>query len=51
MGHLTGKELYKQLGRKVDGLTVKVLWNENLYHTLKELYSEDDIDNLLTSCA
>jgi len=42
MGHLTGKALYQQLGAKIDGLTVRVPWNEALYAILKELYSEED---------
>lgn len=42
MGHLTGKDLYKKLGRKLDGMAVRVPWNDALYHLIKELYSEDE---------
>ncbi|MBN1608444.1 MAG: 4Fe-4S binding protein [Polyangiaceae bacterium] len=44
MGHLTGKRLYRALGHKVDGLSVRVPWNETLYALLKELYSEADAE-------
>jgi hypothetical protein len=36
MGHLVGKDvLYRELGKKIDGLTVKVPWNENFNSILK----------------
>ncbi len=44
MGHLVGKDVYRQLGKKIDGLTVRVPWNETLHAILKELYSEADAD-------
>ena len=38
MGHLAAKEaLYRKLGKKIDGLTVRAPWNENLRAILKEL--------------
>src|SRR5512146_1148478 len=42
MGHLVGKDLYRQLGTKVDGLPARAPWNEALYAILKELYSEEE---------
>lgn len=42
MGHLVGKDLYRQLGKKIDGLTVRAPWNEALYRILAALYSEED---------
>lgn len=39
MGHLTGKDIYKQLGRKIDGLTMRAPMNGTFYNILKELYS------------
>lgn len=42
MGHVVGKDVYRQLGRKIDGLTMRAPWSESLYAILKELYSEDD---------
>jgi ferredoxin len=38
MGHMAGKDLYRRLGKKIDGLTARVPWNETLYAILKELY-------------
>jgi ferredoxin len=42
MGHLAGKDLYRALGRKIDGLTTRAPWNAQLHAVLRELYSEDD---------
>ncbi len=44
MGHLVGKDLYRQLGRKIDGLTMRAPWNDALYAILKELYSAEDAE-------
>jgi NAD-dependent dihydropyrimidine dehydrogenase PreA subunit len=44
MGHMAGKELYRQLGRKIDSLTFRAPWNESLHAILKELYSEEEAD-------
>jgi ferredoxin len=44
MGHLVGKDLYRQLGAKVDGLTARAPWNEALHAILRELYSEGEAD-------
>ncbi len=44
MGHLVGKDIYRKLGKKVDGLTVRVPWSETLFSILKELYSTDEAD-------
>ncbi|MBI5478207.1 MAG: 4Fe-4S dicluster domain-containing protein [Deltaproteobacteria bacterium] len=42
MGHLVGKDVYRELGRKIDGLTVRVPWSETLRTILTELYSAED---------
>jgi ferredoxin len=42
MGHLVGKDAYRQLGKKIDNLTVRAPWNDKLFAILKELYSEDE---------
>lgn len=42
VGHLVGKDVYRRLGAKLDGLSARVPWNEQLFAILKELYSEDD---------
>jgi ferredoxin len=44
MGHLVGKDLYRRLGKKIDGLTIRAPWNETFYAILKELYSEEDAE-------
>ena len=44
MGHMVGKDLYRKLGKKIDGLTIRAPWNETLYNILKELYTEEEAD-------
>lgn len=44
MGHLVGKDLYRQLGKKIDNLTVRAPWNDTLYVILKELYSAEEAE-------
>ena len=47
MGHLVGKDLYRALGAKLDGLSVRVPYNDALHALLAELYSADDADLIL----
>lgn len=42
MGHTVGKDVYRALGRKIDGLTVRAPWSDTLRAILEELYSEED---------
>ena len=44
MGHLVGKDLFRKLGEKIDGLEMRAPWNEKLYAILKELYSPEEAD-------
>jgi ferredoxin len=44
MGHLVGKDLYRQLGKKIDNLTVRAPWNDTLYAILKELFSAEEAE-------
>ncbi|HEY3352437.1 MAG TPA: 4Fe-4S dicluster domain-containing protein [Polyangia bacterium] len=44
MGHLVGKDIYRQLGDKIDGLTVRAPWAEALRAILTELYSAQDAE-------
>ncbi|MBN2322849.1 MAG: 4Fe-4S dicluster domain-containing protein [Spirochaetes bacterium] len=44
MGHMVGKDIYKSLGKKLDGLTVRVKQNETFYRIIKTLYSEEEAD-------
>ena len=47
MGHLAGKDLYRNLGRKIDGLTVRTPWNKTFYSILSELYTREEADVLI----
>jgi ferredoxin len=42
MGHIISKDIYRSLGKKIDGSTYRVPWNEHLYEILKELYSPEE---------
>lgn len=44
MGHLVGKDIFRELGRKIDGLEMRAPWNETLHAILKELYSAQEAD-------
>ena len=44
MGHMVGKEVYRKLGKKIDGLTMRAPWNETFHSIVKELYSTDEAD-------
>ncbi|UFS70182.1 4Fe-4S dicluster domain-containing protein [Geomonas sp. RF6] len=44
MGHLVGKDLFRKLGEKIDGLETRTPWNETLYAILKELYTDEEAD-------
>jgi len=44
MGHLAGKDVFRKLGRKLDGLEIRVPWNDKLYAVLKELYSREEAE-------
>ena len=42
MGHLAGKDVYRRLGKKIDGLQTRSPWTPALRAILKELYSEEE---------
>lgn len=44
MGHIVSKEIYQNLGRKLDSLNVRAPWNDTLYAILKELYTEEEAE-------
>jgi ferredoxin len=44
MGHRVAKDVYRELGRTIDGLTVRAPWSETLRAILRELYSEEEAD-------
>jgi len=44
MGHLVGKDLYRKLGKKIDGSSLRAPWNDTFYAILKELYSAEEAE-------
>jgi len=44
MGHLVGKDIYRALGKKIDGLTLRAPWNDTFHALLKQLYSAEEAD-------
>ena len=44
MGHIVGKDIYRKLGDKIDGLAFRAPWNEQFHSILKELYSPEEAD-------
>jgi ferredoxin len=44
MGHLVGKDIFRELGRKIDGLEMRAPWNDKLHAILKELYTIEEAD-------
>ena len=44
MGHLVGKDIFRQLGKKIDGLETRAPWDKKLHALLKELYSVEEAD-------
>jgi Pyruvate/2-oxoacid:ferredoxin oxidoreductase delta subunit len=44
MGHMIGKDVYRQLGRKIDGLPTRVPWTEAFHAILRELYTTEEAD-------
>ncbi len=47
MGHTTSKTLYRNLGKKIDNLTMRAPWNEPLYQIMKELYTPEEAESEL----
>lgn len=44
MGHLTGKDIYRELGDKLDSLPFRVNKNRALFNILKELYTSEEAE-------
>lgn len=47
MGHLVGKDVFRKLGRKIDGMEIRAPWNEKLHAILKDLYTEEEADVII----
>ncbi|MHB8764602.1 MAG: hypothetical protein ACYDA8_09760 [Deferrisomatales bacterium] len=44
MGHAVGKDLYRALGDRIDGLATRAPWNEAFRAILRELYTEEEAE-------
>jgi ferredoxin len=44
MGHLVGKDIFRRLGDKIDGMEMRAPWNDRLHVILKEIYTEEEAD-------
>jgi Pyruvate/2-oxoacid:ferredoxin oxidoreductase delta subunit len=42
MGHLVGKDIYKKLGQKLDGLSLRVPYTPSFSRLIRGLYSEEE---------
>jgi ferredoxin len=47
MAHGKAGNIYRRLGRKIDGLPTRAPWNETLYEILKELYTPEEAQVLV----
>jgi ferredoxin len=47
MGHTSAKDIYHQLGKKIDGLITRAPWNQTLFEILKELYTLQEAEVLV----
>ncbi|GAU08606.1 4Fe-4S binding protein [Desulfoplanes formicivorans] len=44
MGHIIAKDIYRQLGEKIDNTTVRTPWNPALRDLLQALYTKEEAD-------
>ncbi len=44
MGHLVGKDIFRELGAKIDGMEMRAPWNDRLRAVLEELYTREEAD-------
>lgn len=44
MGHLVGKDIYRQLGRKLDGLPTRTPWSDSLRELLGHLFTPEEAE-------
>ena len=47
MGHNNVNEIYRKLGKKIDGTTTRAPWNQALYEILKALYTPREAELLV----
>ncbi len=44
MGHLSGKDVYRRVGEKLDGLEYRAPMNQYLYEALKEIFTTQEAE-------
>ncbi len=44
MGHMSGKDVFRKLGKKIDDLPIRTPWNDGFYQILKELYTPEEAE-------
>jgi len=44
MGHLVGKDIYRELGKKIDHMPIRAPWSETFGELLRELYTPDEAE-------
>ncbi|MBF0104958.1 MAG: 4Fe-4S dicluster domain-containing protein [Deltaproteobacteria bacterium] len=47
MAHLVGKDIYYNLGKKIDGLSTRVPYSKELHALLKDLYTTEEADLII----
>jgi Na+-translocating ferredoxin:NAD+ oxidoreductase RNF subunit RnfB len=47
MAHVNVENMYRKLGKKIDGTTTRAPWNQALYEILKELYTPREAELLV----
>ncbi|MBE0476691.1 MAG: 4Fe-4S binding protein [Coriobacteriia bacterium] len=47
MAHSISKDIYRRLGKKIDGLPLRVPWSQTLHEILKELYTPQEAEVLV----
>jgi len=47
MAHSNANEIYRKLGKKIDGTTTRAPWNQALYEILKKLYTPHEAELLV----
>ena len=47
MAHSNVNEIYRKLGKKIDGTTIRAPWNQALYEILKSLYTSREAELLV----
>ena len=47
MGHSNVNDIYRKLGKKIDGTTTRAPWDTTLYEILKQLYTPREAELLV----